>query len=579
MLYLLFLYAFVTFICLITGILIYEWFSSQKNDGAHSHKPLIVYTISGLIVLTGIGQWLALLMPLTGLVNVIIISAPVILSFFFRKRVSSKLLQTWHSLKKLWPSVLICFCCFVIMILVINAGPIKMDDSESYHIQMVKWLREYGTVPGLANLHVRYGFNSAWFSSVGILTPSTEAINSYLLLNGLISCWFCFYLLDKLQQVYAISEKRVRLNIIVGIFLVLAAGLITWPMIRGNATNTNYDFITTVCLFVLFLEAMLADKFRFGWEWVVWPCFLFTVRIINYPVLLLTLYVLIQIFKNKGYRRGLIYLSLAFLLIAPFIARNVLLSGYAFFPAYQVDIFSVDWKTDRQMTEAKLDYIRYYNRVNVMHKPLQETKALSFPFWIREWFRYLFPGEKPLVVASLCGFATWLILFNSMKRQLSGWTNFFLLAMLVQLVSWFFTAPDPRFVFGPLLCGLFLLAIALPPLNWGKLGKIVLTVTLLLLSGSVLAYSVGKIIFSPQHKNFVLPCELPQPGVETLEIDGIRMYIPKKINNNWNRRCYGTLLPCLYHVHPGLRARGKQISDGFYIENPGSYNFEEGVWY
>ncbi|EMO63800.1 hypothetical protein LEP1GSC133_1179, partial [Leptospira borgpetersenii serovar Pomona str. 200901868] len=33
-------------------------------------------------------------------------------------------------------------------------------DSGLYHIQSIKWIQEYSVVPGLANLHGRFGFNS-----------------------------------------------------------------------------------------------------------------------------------------------------------------------------------------------------------------------------------------------------------------------------------------------------------------------------------------------------------------------------------------------------------------------------------
>ena len=43
------------------------------------------------------------------------------------------------------------------MVLTLNAGPTVMDDTDSYHIQMVKWIQEFGSVPGIANLHLRFG--------------------------------------------------------------------------------------------------------------------------------------------------------------------------------------------------------------------------------------------------------------------------------------------------------------------------------------------------------------------------------------------------------------------------------------
>jgi hypothetical protein len=49
-------------------------------------------------------------------------------------------------------------------------------------------------------------------------------------------------------------------------------------------------------------------------------------------------------------------------------------------------------------------------------------------------------------------------------------------------------------------------------------------------------------------------------------IDGITFRIPGSMNNNWNARCYGTDLPCLYKIDPRLKLRGKNIHSGFRLE-------------
>jgi hypothetical protein len=38
---------------------------------------------------------------------------------------------------------------------------ITCNDITGYHLQAVRWVAEFGSVPGLANLHGRLGFNSA----------------------------------------------------------------------------------------------------------------------------------------------------------------------------------------------------------------------------------------------------------------------------------------------------------------------------------------------------------------------------------------------------------------------------------
>jgi hypothetical protein len=63
-----------------------------------------------------------------------------------------------------------------------------------------------------------------------------------------------------------------------------------------------------------------------------------------------------------------------------------------------------------------------------------------------------------------------------------------------------------------------------------------------------------------------MPSNLPQPPVKETTIDGITFRIPESINNNWNARCYGTNVPCLYKIDPRLKPRGKDIKEGFRLE-------------
>ena len=75
-----------------------------------------------------------------------------------------------------------------------------MDDTESYHIQSIKWIQEYGSVPGIVNLHVRFGFNSSWFSSVALFSFSSKTTGGFTVMNSVISVWVCYWFIEKFNQ-------------------------------------------------------------------------------------------------------------------------------------------------------------------------------------------------------------------------------------------------------------------------------------------------------------------------------------------------------------------------------------------
>jgi hypothetical protein len=140
------------------------------------------------------------------------------------------------------------------------------------------------------------------------------------------------------------------------------------------------------------------------------------------------------------------------------------------------------------------------------------------------------------------------------------------LVLFLQILSWFFVAPDPRFAHGSLLCGAILLFQMPDKLNQITVTKLKPSYLLIVFSMFVLSYSGMKFIKQKYYQYAITPLALPKPPTREIKVDSIIVRIPEKILNNWNPRCYATDLPCLYIIRPGLRMRGKTIQSGFRLE-------------
>ncbi len=547
-------YLLVTAICFWIGVVLYSIMQKKMPSGSGIH-----FLLTGLIALAALGQWIVLFGPVNLRVLIVILLMMLIVSYFKRGRVREMMLSACYELKNKSAGFYGSLICFLIMIVILNAGPIMMDDTQSYHIQMIKWIREYGSVPGIANLHLRFGFNSSWFTTCALLTQPLSGINGYCALNGLISCWFCYFLLAKIFYSPAgiVSPRSLALR--AGSIFLLGFCFLNWSVIRGAATSANYDFITTICLVVLFTE-LFENPEHLGIEWVIWPVYLFTVRMINAPLILLSVFYFLSDRKNGRTRRLLCGSFLLGFLVIPFVIRNLILSGYPFFPIYQLDWFSFDWKADKRAVVEISEYIKYFNRVNSGFRPLAETRALGFPQWIFYWFMYLFRFDRILVIMSVVGYAY--VLFKA-RYHFTSWQRYFTGIMILELAIWFFTAPDPRFVQGGLLFGVFA-AIAMAPIS-PKIGSRNIQVLTGLLSAAVLVYGISK-LKDPSYRNLAYPSPLPKPQVRTVLVDHLELHIPGKVLDNWNARCYDVDLPCLYRVDPRLMARGGSIAEGFKLK-------------
>jgi hypothetical protein len=559
MLYLIFYYLLVSCTCFWAGLVIYSFIQSF-NSGKRS---IVHFLITGLMVLTATGEWLALFSPVNGITLFFILIILAFISIVRRKKLLYALRSCLiHDRKTVLFQV--CLCCFIVMILVLNAGPSMMDDSESYHIQMVKWIQEYGSVPGIANLHLRFGFNSSWFPAIGLFSYPVPDFNTYFSLNGLMGLWFCYLLLEKLFTFISDTSFNKTSNQALGCLVILILCIVNWPMIRGCVTSANYDFITTVCLVVLF-TSLFENPMDLSAEWLIWPIFLFTVRMINAPLLLISLF---YIFYGKHFsvRRLSIAILTGILFVLPFLVRNFILSGYPFFPVYQVDWFSPDWKADKSQVIEISQYIKYFNRVNPMFQSINETMTLGFPQWIASWYHNLFRFDKCIFTMSILGYA---FVLTGIRRFFSSVQRYFLAVMIIQLAVWLFFAPDPRFVQGILLFGIYAAIQKLPIM--AVINRKVLKFSTIVFAGLILIYGMSKSIRDINYRNLLVPARLPAPAIQTIAINHIELHLPSKVLSNWNPRCYDVALPCLYRIDPRLETRGSGIANGFRLK-PGSLN-------
>lgn len=570
MLALLLLHIVITLASLFTGFLFYSYVIDDINyEKANRYRHVIFYLITGVIVLTLITQLIIVFFPATFLYRYILLLLAVIAIITTRKRIIPFISFLTGEFKKFSIPVKTVLVATWFLILMLNAGPVMMDDTDSYHIQMVKWVQEYGTVPGIVNLHGRFGFNTSWFSSIALFGFEWKGHNFFTGLNGVLSLWFVTYLLSVADKSLKKENNESYFALTVPYFIIFLIALVSWPIIRGNPSNSNYDFISLLVVFVLLSETLRTSTNKNSTlvpEWIIWPAFLFTIRIINFPFLMLSVFAFFVLLKQKDWRKIFLYTFCCLLLILPFLIRNIIISGYPLYPAMYFNWFAVDWKADNEKTIELLRFIKYYNRVETGIQDLGITESLIFPDWIIAWFKYMYTYNKILFIPGMTGIL--LSPFLLRRQLLSSISTWLMISVIMlQVIVWFFSAPDPRFIYGSLFAGILILMLLLKNLStniyFTKFSKYLFFAT----ASGIMCFSLNKMVNSDQYRNWLLPSSLPVPPVKNITIDNVQLHIPEKILNNWNPRCYATDLPCLYEIDPRLKLRGKEIADGFKLES------------
>lgn len=202
-------------------------------------------------------------------------------------------------------------------------------DNDTYYLQTIKWLHEYGIVKGLANFNVAYGQTSPWhILQSGFDLPFTGwPLND---LNGFAFLSFLFILLTLKQQVNT-------LYILVFSFILLQF-----------VSTPSPDLPVVLALFLAFI-AYGDRESKWCAVLVVYAIFL---KVTALPFTLLLCWLIWKRDLSVRFTSGV---SLPF--VALWVAKNVWVSGYPFFPSTSVAL-DLGWTVPKQVASSLADMIR-----------------------------------------------------------------------------------------------------------------------------------------------------------------------------------------------------------------------------
>lgn len=186
MVYILFTWIYITAISYSIGSFVHSGinrFNGSKDQGISNFS---LVCISGMLTSLFISTLLCLFMPLAVIASGILLFIAVLCAFL-----------NWKNLRRQWkitksdsgntPIVLwILFMIFLVVFCYISTEPSSHHDDGLYYSTSIKWLQEYGTVKGLANLNPRIGFNSSWLILQAIYGFAFLKAGLFNDLNGLL---------------------------------------------------------------------------------------------------------------------------------------------------------------------------------------------------------------------------------------------------------------------------------------------------------------------------------------------------------------------------------------------------------
>ncbi len=294
-----------------------------------------------------------------------------------------------------------------------SAGQVTVYDTGLYHYPLIRWLHEFGTVPGQALLHHRLGFSSPWLTVPAVLDFGPLAGRTASVLNGLVLALAMYHFVVALFRWLRGEPRRTDCFFLAGYLVCCSFGSAYQRLEVSPSPNWP------VAILVLFALASPAV-----------PAFLFAAAATGIKLSALPL---LMGMAMRMERKHWINIVVGVLLVAPSIAANYVSSGCPFYPAESFCAGTADSIGPARAREVNLETRNWARSPDL---PINDSDLMRVD-WLPGW---LMRGPN-LPLSALAAIS---MLVLCLRR---AWSYEFLLAIL-GLLYIFLAAPDFRFAFG-----------------------------------------------------------------------------------------------------------------------------------
>lgn len=543
-----------------------------RRKGSCQIRHTVSYLMAGLCVLTVYAEYFSLFAGVGAMASAILLLFCLLAAIFLRKEIGEYLREKReHTRTSHW----FLFGFLTLLMAYGSSRGFLHYDTGLYHAQSIRWIEEYGVVPGLANLHNRFGYNSAAFAlsalfgGRGYMPQPMHCAAGFF---GLVLAWQCCGLLR------IFSEKKIRISH----FVRMGAVYYLVTVFRELVSPAS-DYFAMLLLFFICISwlDLLERKEQEIAPYALLSLLLVyaaTVKLSTAVLILLALHPAVLLLRQRRWKEIGLYVFLGIVIAAPYLIRNVLISGWLFYPFTFPDLFSVDWKIEKGYAQSDATEIQVYG------KQIYDVLLADTPFtgWVGNWFSNLKGMEKVWVLASAvssvslladgCVFAVLGCLrsrggrFRKMTELLEEKTGIglfdwclFALVTGISYAFWQFSAPLVRYGYlYVILPAVFLIGTACCLLfaEWkrGILFCQLITVAFLLHKGYNLVVMTAEMAAQPY---YFYQRDYGSYPASVYEVDGVTIYVPE------DRGQIGYDKFPSSPIVQDIELRGEDLKDGF----------------
>lgn len=434
-----------------------------------------------------------------------------------------------------------------------------VPDMDLYHGQSIRWIEEYGVVKGLGNLHNRFGYNSSIFALSALFSMKFMVGKSLHAVNGLLAF---IMTVEALKLGRVVKRRKMLLSDYARVGLVYYMSNILDEIL---APSSDYPVMFAIFFIVIKWLALLEQEDETERNQIapygllcVMGVHALTLKVTAGLILILLIKPAYLLLKEKRWMEIGIFLAMGLAVALPWLARNVIITGWLLYPFPALDLFNVDWKmTDVGLIRSDAAEIEIYAKGHP-EKGLNATLTEWFPGWFKG---ELYSLEKVFVLADIVSvpIVAFIVVRMLVKREWKQLDISLVFAtVMANYLFWQFSAPMMRYGYAHvLLLAMLVFGYLLESIDKLWLKRIAYCgLALFLVYRTYMLYDVIRSGWWTPH--YVWQETYREHPVESYEIDGVTVYF--SIDEGLSGY---EPFPSGPEQKLGIELRGEGLKDGF----------------
>ncbi|OIQ23737.1 hypothetical protein [Lacinutrix sp. MedPE-SW] len=420
----------------------------------------------------------------------------------------------------------IIFLLFVILAKCASA-PFLLDN-ETYYIQTIKWLNQYGFTKGLTNLHLFLGQTSGWH----ILQSGYNFEFIYSNLNDLSG--FCLFLgnvfaIEKLNN-YVRDTTKNKIDLIIGLFPIFNVFLFQFI---GAPSPDIAIYVLGIIIFYEFLSCYkMYNIYSFHAVFLL-SVFATFIKLTGFIYFVLALVLYFHYYKHTK-KDNKILAGFGIITLVLFLVKNTIITGNPFYPLH-INFLKTNWSLPNSVSS----YFSVYEKAASYGLDLESYNMFSFISRLKSWVSYsLIDGVFNASMLILLLITPLFILKLKQKKPIlivyfSGVFAFIILLFIV---------PQYRFFFQYLI--LFSLIVLSSIIKHKHIITLVLSVSLItVITSTFLSFNLSNLTNTQAHnttnsfsfKHIITPYKNSKYKMdfETINIENTTIHSPVFIDFFW----------------------------------------------